>query len=651
MAAPASLPNGSPETIVERGVLEGARATGAWVAGILDAIGDKENPREIRAAVARLEAKLPLAEFARLVERQLIHGAMLGAVDSDWEAQRDDGEVKPAEFSIRFKGGIADTPYAEALRLFESRNLVDRDTFDRLTAAAKRRAFTVARLGRRELLGVVHAELARQMRTAGAPPKTGKGVELKQFRKFMRERFESAGWTPASRSHVETIFRTNVVSAYSSGRHAHMTQPAVLASRPYWQILTVNDGAPRQRKTHQDAHGIVLLASDPFWKTAYPPFGYNCRCRVVSRSVAWFEANGSRLGPTPKGLPDKGFSSGTKSLLVSVPVPKAATTQAIKSPPPPSLPSPPPPARTPSRAPPPTPPAADSHDAFTDAGIRLTPAEFARFQQSAEDVFGSRLEVADVELIAGKAHMPGTATVSVYSSRDSVTVEGIYRQGSSYVGEVRRRFWQSSDGPEVYHAYFKLNDTLQGKGTATAVLRDAFETYEKLGVRKVTLTAAWIGRYTWPRMGFRFAGSPSEFRSLKKDFGDWLVTRGSDKTDVDAIVDSIDSMHDLAVAKVGKDEVGREFLTALPDREMFDLAIDVDRSDPDYQRLAAYLGIGKQKMAAAGGKRRRRPANDVGGPGSRTAPADKPEHDGSNDFLLDPEFERAFPTRDYRPGK
>jgi SPP1 gp7 family putative phage head morphogenesis protein len=123
---------------------------------------------------------------------------------------------------------------------------------------------------------------------------------------------------PANPSHVENIFRTNVMGAYGAGRHAEMTQPAVLAARPYWQVLGVDDA--RTRETHRAAHGKVFRANDPGWKTAYPPFGYMCRCRVVSRS----EADLTRLGLTVatwagvSGLPDSGFHSGTAGLFTAL---------------------------------------------------------------------------------------------------------------------------------------------------------------------------------------------------------------------------------------------------------------------------------------------------------------------------------------------
>jgi SPP1 gp7 family putative phage head morphogenesis protein len=251
---------------------------------------------------------------------------MTGALDSLEE--RESEEPEPIKAYLRARSILAkrdvpftQQPFAAAIEAFSKRNIVTPLAWDKLTDAAKQRSFTVAGLAVEELLGDAHAELDRQLRASPEhtykDPETGKwvykGPNLREFRKFAEERLESAGWTPANPSHVETIFRTNIASAYSTGRVAEMTQPAVLKLRPYWQVRTVKDD--RQRKTHRAADGVVLPADHPFWRTAFPPWGFNCRCRVVSRSQKWVDAHGGVSAP-PRDLPDPGFASGTQQLLV-----------------------------------------------------------------------------------------------------------------------------------------------------------------------------------------------------------------------------------------------------------------------------------------------------------------------------------------------
>lgn len=49
-------------------------------------------------------------------------------------------------------------------------------------------------------------------------------------------------------------------------------------THPYLEYVTARDG--RVRPDHQALDGIILPIDDPFWKSYYPPNGWNCRCTV-----------------------------------------------------------------------------------------------------------------------------------------------------------------------------------------------------------------------------------------------------------------------------------------------------------------------------------------------------------------------------------
>lgn len=304
--------NGSPDTLVEKGVRESARETGKWAGQIADAMEGLSDAGAILRRLRDLPGELNVQPLARVAERRLMHGVMLGALDSGWERENDRA-VAPEKFAAPQLPGVPEAepafaakPYDAAVKWFRSKAVVDKATFEHLSARAKSRAFTVAGMARQDLLEAAHDELGRQIQ---------QGADLRLFKGAVKARLESAGWTPVNPSHVETIYRTNVMSAYGAGRHAEMTQPAVLAARPYWRILGPNDG--RTRPTHKAVHGLVLRASDPFFKRAIPPFGYNCRDRVQSLSEADVQRMGLTVvdGSTIRGLPDDGFTSGTGSLL------------------------------------------------------------------------------------------------------------------------------------------------------------------------------------------------------------------------------------------------------------------------------------------------------------------------------------------------
>ena len=301
---------GSPDTPVERGVATMSRQTAAFAAEIVKAVSGKKDPQAIRAAIERTAKRFDDSKLAEPVRRELLQTGMLGALDSAYEIE-EETTIAPETFRalIDKDRRFAARPLHEAIQQFLKRKVVTRAEFDSLEDAAKRRAFTVANAANKEMVRTVKRELIRQVAL---------GADFADFGKHAAKRFEQAGWTPANPSHVETIFRTNVMNAYGGGRVRQMSQPEIVDVRPYWQIMTVNDGPPRQRRTHQAAHGLVLIATDPFWQSAAPPFGYNCRCRLrslsprqLSRSSTARLVEGSRIN----GLPDPGFTSGRGVLL------------------------------------------------------------------------------------------------------------------------------------------------------------------------------------------------------------------------------------------------------------------------------------------------------------------------------------------------
>ncbi len=303
---------GSPEEIIERGTGELARETRKWANALSAAVEGKSAPADIFNALNRTHGTLGTEPYAQALERRMLQSIGLGALDS--ELDLEEGDVPEREKLITSaKAGtpnFSSRPFDEALRYFEDKNVITRSQFDRLSSLAKQRAFTVAGLETKQMLRLVHDELAKQI---------SKGADLREFRRFMEKRIKSSGMVMSvvegtnlkSASHIETVFRTNVLNSYNAGRHAHMTNPEVLKARPIWQISVIRD--TRARPAHYDAHGKCLRADDPFWQTAYPPFGFNCRCRV--RSLPASKAPAVVSGRVVQGLPDPGFKSGVAALL------------------------------------------------------------------------------------------------------------------------------------------------------------------------------------------------------------------------------------------------------------------------------------------------------------------------------------------------
>ena len=312
--------NGSPESIMDRGVRRAVKITGSWVDEIAEAVEGLGTSKEIREALRRIEQRLDQSELEGALAEADLQSGLLGALDAHYEAETED-IVAPAKFSGsefvylleerarsesggRFASRGIDhaVGFFERLEVLQVNSLIEaREWLDEYSV---RHAFWVSGLVKKRMLQDVRKELSRQI---------AKGSDLRTFRKFVKARLESAGWTPKNRSHVETVFRTNVLKSYGAGRAKQMRHPSVIKARPYWRITGVKDN--RTRETHRAVQGWILLASDAAWLEAYPPFGMNCRCRVTSRRNATVVRLGSEL---LRYVPDLGFRSGLPSL------PKAA---------------------------------------------------------------------------------------------------------------------------------------------------------------------------------------------------------------------------------------------------------------------------------------------------------------------------------------
>ena len=86
--------------------------------------------------------------------------------------------------------------------------------------------------------------------------------------------------TPSDPRYLETVFRTNIATAYSAGRVEQMGTPEVLAARPYVQIRAVVDG--RTTSICRYLNGLIFnRVTDPGWAKYAAPNHFNCRTTEV----------------------------------------------------------------------------------------------------------------------------------------------------------------------------------------------------------------------------------------------------------------------------------------------------------------------------------------------------------------------------------
>ena len=128
------------------------------------------------------------------------------------------------------------------------------------------------------------------------------GETLGTFRKDFASIASRHGWTgpdgvdPAGwRS--ELIFRTATAQAMAAGRWRQIPEETADGDVPYLRYITAGDH--RVREAHRAWNDLVLPADHPWWKTHFPPNGWNCRCHVQILTKRELMRFGLKVGEAP----------------------------------------------------------------------------------------------------------------------------------------------------------------------------------------------------------------------------------------------------------------------------------------------------------------------------------------------------------------
>lgn len=167
------------------------------------------------------------------------------------------------------------------------------------------RSFTVAKAMREDVLRDIRGAVDRAL---------AEGTTFAQFRDELEPLLRSKGWWGrqsmldpvtgetrivqlGSSRRLRIIFDTNLRMAYSKGRWDRIER--VAKARPWLRYVAVLD--EHTRHSHRGWHGTVLPWDHPWWRTHYPPNGWNCRCTVQQLSDDDLESFGykpSRKAPS-----------------------------------------------------------------------------------------------------------------------------------------------------------------------------------------------------------------------------------------------------------------------------------------------------------------------------------------------------------------
>lgn len=100
---------------------------------------------------------------------------------------------------------------------------------------------------------------------------------------------EKLGGKVFSDHHIENIFRTNALSALSTGKKVALEQPMVVDAFPYVAYFATRDSRVREEHWALESLGLngtnIYRFDDPTFKKFRPPWSYNCRCVFYPQTV------------------------------------------------------------------------------------------------------------------------------------------------------------------------------------------------------------------------------------------------------------------------------------------------------------------------------------------------------------------------------
>ena len=182
----------------------------------------------------------------------------------------------------------------EAIEFLRQRISMSKEEFYKLDAKARFRAFTVALLTGLDAIEKVKEKLLKALE---------EGKTLKEFIEELghEEVIQKAGFSKTNPWYWETVFRTNLHSAYNAGRIAQIKRLGEKVK--YLRYVAIDDN--RTTEICKRLNGTTLPADDPFWETRIPPNHFRCRSTVVPI----FKGEEAKPTPKPKVKPPEGFDT------------------------------------------------------------------------------------------------------------------------------------------------------------------------------------------------------------------------------------------------------------------------------------------------------------------------------------------------------
>jgi SPP1 gp7 family putative phage head morphogenesis protein len=205
--------------------------------------------------------------------------------------------VKEKEERELFFSDAFDATFEEAVEFMKEKLHLTPEEFYNLDAKARFKAFTVAKLTGLDAIERVKEKLTKAIE---------EGKTLKEWIEELGEDgiLKAVGFHQSNPWYLETVFRTNISTAYNAGRLMQIQRSKDKIK--YLEYVAIDDS--RTTPICRRLDGTRLPPDDPFWATYTPPLHFNCRSTVRAIFKGSNEAKKVRkrkpkdIPPIPEGF-------------------------------------------------------------------------------------------------------------------------------------------------------------------------------------------------------------------------------------------------------------------------------------------------------------------------------------------------------------
>lgn len=423
------------------------------------------------------------------------------------------------------------------------------------------------------------------------------GIRVEEVRARIQERLGVV------RSRAELIARDQTLKLYGQIQEARQTAAGI---EEYTWSTSEDE---RVRPRHQELDGTTQRWDSPpvvderSGRRASPGGDFQCRCAAIpilpSEGLSEQE---SPPEPAPVAPPEPEF----------IPAPEAPANETelppeVRAPEPPRAPQPalPEPLRI-------APEARATVELRSQEALAQHLASRGTVVALPDDALGKLTKVlgqhptrAELDAILGHEGLasiggPRSIEVQVLPGRVRTTMAVVGR-GVPEEPEVRlvRTFRRSGGKLVVHHDLFQMSKRLQGGQIGPRVIAAQLAAYEALGVARIDLDAAWVGRYYWPKLGFAIRDK-QEVQRYVGLFRGYLEKKGLGPEVVSKLTRGMTTMQQIATTRIGTAPLGKDFLMGEPINPLEPngkrhpaaaghliqgLEIDVKPGDPVYDRM------------------------------------------------------------------